>query len=557
MNEKILVTSALPYVNNVPHLGNLIGCLLSADVYSRYQRLVGKNVLFVCGTDEYGTTTEQKAKELGITPRELCNKYHALHTEIYDWFNISFDVFGRTSTDDPVNDKWTHTELCHDIFNDLVDNGFIVEKKLRQLYCTKTNKYLADRFIKGNCPYCKSADQNGDQCDDCGTLYEPFQLTNPYNVAHPDAKLVVKESDELFLKLSAFKQQLIDWWITKKNWSGVANSITKNWLNDQLLDRCITRDLEWGTPVPDTKKFGNKHKNKVFYVWFDAPIGYISITAHARRDWKEWWMNKKTKVVNFMAKDNVPFHSVMFPSTLLGTNKSYNLVDVLSSCDYLNYNGKKFSKSRRIGVFGDDAMTSGFDSDLWRFYLIKIRPENGDSSFKWVDFLDKVNGELVNNFSNLVNRILILTYKNFGKIPEITDQKLFESLDTKYQQTLIEYNEEFTNVRLRNALNKLLEFSSICNEFLNEHSPWNSIKEKKEYAKNTLGVLCHFLVCLSVMSEQFIPNCSDKIQLMLNISHHDLHLRQNEFADRELQKPSIIFKRLKQEDVDKLKEQFD
>ena len=556
MNERILVTSALPYVNNVPHLGNLIGCLLSADVYSRYQRLIGKHVLYVCGTDEYGTTTEAKATELGITPRELCNKYHELHKQIYDWFNISFDVFGRTSTDNPKTDEWTHTKLCHEIFNDLVKNGFIVEKKLRQLYCTKTNKYLADRFIKGTCPYCKANDQNGDQCDNCGILYEPHQLSNPYNVKHRDAKLVLKESDELFLKLSSFKQKLIDWWLTKKNWSGVANNITKNWLNDKLMDRCITRDLDWGTPVPNTEQFGDKYKNKVFYVWFDAPIGYISITANARRNWKDWWMNPTTKIVNFMAKDNVPFHSVMFPSTLLGTKKPYNLVDILSSTDYLSYNGVKFSKSNNIGVFGDDAIDSGINSDIWRFYLIKVRPENGDSSFNWNDFMDKVNGELVNNFSNLVNRVLSLTFKNFGKIPEVDNQKLFNSLNKKYQKILIEYDEEFTKVRLRGALNKFLEFSSTCNEFLNEHEPWKNLKKDKEYARNTLGVLCHFLICLSVMCEQFIPSCSDKIQSILNISHHSLNLRLNEFADTEIQKPSIIFKRLKQEQIDALKEHF-
>ena len=372
---KILITSALPYVNNIPHLGNIIGCVLSADVYARYRRLNNDDVLFICGTDEYGTATETKAKEQNMTPREICNKYHKIHKEIYDWFNINFDIFGRTSNDDPTDTNWSQTKLCHDIFNKLVDNNLIYEKEIEQLYSEDLNKFCADRYIKGTCPTCNYNDANGDQCDKCGKLHAATDLINPYYKLNPEFKLIKKKSSHLFLKLSVLQDELKDWFNRNDgSWTNVADAITKSWLNDDLHDRCITRDLEWGTPVPDTKKFGNKFKDKVFYVWFDAPIGYISITANKLDNWTNWWKNEDVKLVNFMAKDNVPFHSIIFPACLIGTKDNYNLVNTIAAVDYLNYEDKKFSKSNNTGVFGDDAKNSGICSDMWRFHLIRVRP---------------------------------------------------------------------------------------------------------------------------------------------------------------------------------------
>ena len=557
MSNKILITSALPYVNNIPHLGNIIGCVLSADVYARFQRLIGNDVLYICGTDEYGTATETKAKQLGITPREICNKYHNLHKEIYDWFNISFDVFGRTSTDNPKTDNWNQTILCHDIFNDLVNNGYIIEKEIEQLYCSETKQFLADRYIKGTCPYCAYEDANGDQCDGCSKLYATTELINPYYKLNKEYKLEIRKSDHLFLKLGNFKEKLTEWWLqNNKNWSSVANSITKSWLTDDLQDRCITRDLDWGTPVPNTEQYGDKYKDKVFYVWFDAPIGYISITANARNDWKDWWMNPDTTLVNFMAKDNVPFHSIIFPAALIGTGKQYNLVDKLSAIDYLNYEDKKFSKSNNIGVFGDDAMNSGICSDMWRFYLIKSRPENGDSCFTWDDFLNKINGQLVNNFSNLINRILSLTYKNYKEIPEILDTKFFDNLNNEYLSLILSLQDDIAQIKLRDTLNKFLEFSSKCNLFINEHEPWNKMKIDPDNAKNILGILCHFLICLSVIGRPFIPDCCNKIQQFLNIKHDDIILDINKFKNTKINKPDIIFKRIPETEINILKSKF-
>lgn len=556
MGDKVLITSALPYVNNIPHLGNIIGCVLSADVYARYLRLIGKDVLYICGTDEYGTATETKAKELGISPREICNKYHQIHKEIYSWFNISFDIFGRTSTENPKIDEWTQTKLCQEIFKDLVNNGHIVEKEIEQLYCSKTQQFLADRYIKGTCPHCGYKDANGDQCDGCGKIYSSTDLINPYYKLNKDYKLELKKSNHLFLKLGDFKDKLNEWWCKQDGWTNVANSITKSWLADDLHDRCITRDLEWGTPVPNTELFGDKYKNKVFYVWFDAPIGYISITANERNDWKDWWMNSNTELVNFMAKDNVPFHSIIFPATLMGTGRNYNLVSKLSAIDYLNYGDKKFSKSNNIGVFGDDAMKSGICSDLWRYYLIKSRPENNDSYFTWEDFENKINGELVNNFSNLVNRILNLTYQNYKEIPIITDLNLFNELNREYEISLAYYKNEFVNIKLKDALQRFLEFSSKCNTFINNQEPWKKITTHPIDVKNILGILCHFLICLSVMAKPFIPECSDKIQSYMNISYNSLDLEINKFSGSKVNKPKIIFKRISENEIEELKSKY-
>ena len=555
MSEKILITSALPYVNNIPHLGNIIGCVLSADVYARYQRLIGKDVLYICGTDEYGTATETKAKEMGLTPREICNKFHVIHKDIYEWFNINFDIFGRTSTDDPSDVNWPQTKLCQEIFKDLLNNGYIYEKEIEQLYCVELDKFVADRYIKGTCPHCGYEDANGDQCDNCGKLYPATELKNPYYKDNKDYKLEIRRSEHLFLKLSEFEEELTSWWLNTEGWTNIANGITKSWIGD-LQDRCITRDLDWGTPVPDTEQFGDKYKNKVFYVWFDAPIGYISITANGTDEWKYWWMNPNTTLVNFMAKDNVPFHSIIFPATLMGTRKGYKLVDKLSAVDYLNYEDKKFSKSRNIGVFGDDAMNSGICSDLWRFYLIRCRPENGDSYFTWDDFNSKINNELVNNFSNLVNRVLSLTYKYFKEIPKVTNIKLFDQLGDIYGVILNDYKINFARICMKEATSNFLDFSSRCNIFINEEEPWIKIKIDKDYVSNTLGILCHYIICLSIMCSPIMPDCCNKIQSILNISENNFNFEVNKFSGIKINKPEIIFKRISEDEINKLKEKF-
>ncbi|TMS19113.1 Methionine--tRNA ligase, cytoplasmic [Larimichthys crocea] len=362
--RNLLVTSALPYVNNVPHLGNIIGCVLSADVFSRYGRLRDWNVLFVCGTDEYGTATENKAREEGLTPQQICDKYHAVHSSIYKWFQIDFDYFGRTTTE-------KQTEIFS---GDSTSTGFLVEDTVEQLRCESCQRFLADRFVEGTCPHCSYPEARGDQCDKCGRLINAVELREPQCKVCRQTP-VIRSSKHLFLDLPKLETQL-EQWLDKStstgDWTANAKQITRSWLRDGLKPRCITRDLKWGTPVPHPD-----FKEKVFYVWFDAPIGYLSITANYTDKWETWWKNPhQVELYNFMAKDNVPFHSVVFPCSLLGAQDNYTLVNHLVATEYLNYEDTKFSKSRGVGVFGDMAKDTGIPSDVWRFYLL-VRASRG------------------------------------------------------------------------------------------------------------------------------------------------------------------------------------
>jgi methionyl-tRNA synthetase len=325
--RNILITSALPYVNNVPHLGNIIGCVLSGDVYARFCRLRGYNTLYICGTDEYGTATETKAIEEKVSCKELCDKYNALHSQTYKWFQIDFDHFGRTTTPQ-------QTEIAQDIYKKLNQNGHVFEDTVTQLYCEQHQSFLADRFVEGTCPYCGYHDARGDQCDKCGKLLNAIELINPH-CKLDGATPVIKNSKHLFLNLTEQQPALESWFreaCKKGKWSANSETITSNWLKEGLKPRCITRDLKWGTAVPR-----EGYENKVFYVWFDAPIGYPSITATYTKDWEKWWKNpEEVQLYQFMGKDNVPFHTVIFPSTLIGTKENWTLLHHLSTTGKLN-----------------------------------------------------------------------------------------------------------------------------------------------------------------------------------------------------------------------------
>ena len=395
--KKRLITSALPYVNNIPHLGNLMQ-VLSADVFARFCRSRGYETMYICGTDEYGTASETRALQEGVTPRELCDRYHEIHKAIYKWFNIDFDYFGRTST--PLQ-----TEIVQALFKACDDNGYIVEKESEQLYCPECKRFLADRFVSGTCPHCGyDGGARGDQCEKCGTLLDPTELIEP-KCSVCGSTPVLKKTKNLYLNLPKILP-LLDEWMKKASvegfWAKNAIQITSSWIRDGLQERCITRDLKWGIPV---NKPG--YEDKVFYVWFDAPIGYISITANKTKDWEYWWRDpENTELFQFIGKDNIPFHTVVFPSTLLASKEKWTMLYHMSSTEYLNYEGGKFSKSKGIGIFGNDVEETGIPADVWRFYMFYNRPEKSDFTFTWLDFQEKVNKELIGNLSNLVNRTL-------------------------------------------------------------------------------------------------------------------------------------------------------
>jgi methionyl-tRNA synthetase len=539
---KILVTSALPYVNNEPHLGNIIGCVLSADVYARFCRQRGDEVLYICGTDEYGSTTEVKARESGITCQELCDKYHKIHKDIYDHFNISFDYFGRTTTN-------KQTEIAQQIFIDLANNDNLIEKTVQQLYCEEINSFVADRYVKGICPKCMYVDANGDQCDNCSELLNAIELINPYYKLNKNYKLIIKSTDHLFLDLPKLQPKIKEWFNeSSESWSETAKGITRGFCNKDLQERCITRDLKWGTPVPNTEKYGDKYKNKVFYVWFDAPIGYLSITANHINDWESWWKNPDVNLVQFMAKDNVPFHSIIFPGSLIGTGKDWNLVNNIAAVEYLNCvkDGKvvKFSKSNNVGIFGTDVIESNIDVDLWRFYLILNRPEKSDSQFIIDDFKRLVNTEIIANIGNLVNRVLSLTHKNFGIIPEIDIGIGYdEEYILKLKNIIDEYNSHLTNVRLKQGLTSILNIGHLANQYINNCEPWNTIKTNRLKCGNDLHVLSHTVGLISELLYPFLPNTSTKIRNMLNIDNFDTTNLTGQIKSV-INKPEVLFKKI-------------
>ncbi|KAM4699507.1 methionine--tRNA ligase, cytoplasmic isoform 2-T2 [Discoglossus pictus] len=508
--KNILITSALPYVNNVPHLGNIIGSVLSADVYARYCRLRNWNILYICGTDEYGTATETKAMEEGLTPRQICDKYNAVHTAIYKWFRISFDYFGRTTTEQ-------QTIIAQDIFNRLLERNFLLTDTVEQLRCNQCQRFLADRFVEGICPLCNYEEARGDQCDKCGKLINAVELKKPQCKVCKQSP-VIKSSQHLFLDLPKLEERLekfLDQSFATGDWTSNARFITRSWIRDGLKPRCITRDLKWGTPVP-LEGF----KDKVFYVWFDAPIGYISITANYTDQWEKWWKNpQQVQLYNFMAKDNVPFHSVIFPSCLLGAEDNYTIVNTLIATEYLNYEDGKFSKSRGVGVFGDMAQDTGIPADIWRFYLLYLRPEGQDSAFSWSDLMLKNNSELLNNLGNFVNRAGMFVQKFFnGCVPEMElipeDKKLLAQVTAELRQ----YNQLLEKVRIRDALRSILNISRHGNQYIQVNEPWKRIKgnqQDQKRAGTVTGVAVNMAALLSVMLQPYMPTISTVIQEQL------------------------------------------
>lgn len=510
MNRR-LITSALPYVNNIPHLGNLIQ-MLSGDVFARFCRNKGYDTLYICGTDEYGTATETKAIEEKKTPRELCDYYYQEHTKIYDWFHINFDKFGRTSNEQC-------TEITQALFNDLDEAGYIKEHVNQQLFCPKCNMYLADRYVDGTCPKCGSTKARGDQCDDCGSLLDPIELKDPK--CHTCGSTPeVHETKHLYIDLPNLSKNL-DAWMAKTSvegkWSDNAINITKAWIRDGLNERAITRDLKWGIPVP---KAG--YEDKVFYVWFNAPIGYMSITkqladelkAEGKNtfDWKSWWNPSESEeakgkehveLFQFIGKDNIPFHTVIFPSTLLGSPHDWTKLFHMSSTEYMNYEDGKFSKSRGVGVFGTDAIETGIPADAWRFYIFYNRPEKQDFQFTWKDFMEKMNSELIGNLGNLVNRTLLFVNRYFeGNIPDApVDEELWAQV--RDLEAKITENLEWAN--LKDAFRQCFEISDICNKKFQAAEPWKTRESDPAACAKLIHNLCYVIKDLMIMMNPYMP----------------------------------------------------
>lgn len=560
--RNILITSALPYVNNVPHLGNIIGCVLSGDVFARYGRIRGYNVIYICGTDEYGTATETKAYEENLelyksdvraACQAVCDKYHKKHKDVYDWFQISTDHFGRTSTNE-------QTEVVHEIFHGLDKHGCWIEKDVEQLFSPKLDKFLADRFVEGTCPKCSYDDARGDQCDKCGQLINAIELINPrckFTGCTPEKRT----SRHLFLDLPKLEAEIkTHLEAVIPNWSHNAKSIVETWLKKGLEPRCMTRDLKWGIKVP---KEGFDHK--VFYVWFDAPIGYPSITACYTKEWRKWWFNSQTPVeyFQFMGKDNVPFHSVMWHAYLIGSKMNWKLVDNIQGTEYLNYENGKFSKSRGVGVFGNQAKETDIPSDVWRFYLIYVRPEMQDTEFQWVDFQTKNNSELLNNLGNFVNRALTFVGKFYDrKVPVAQMNGTMRAWCAEVEELLQEYFVKMENNDQRDALRIILSISKLGNKLIQVWQPWVKVKSKNESERNEAAacVMLSANLCVLICSllEPFMPFTSIEIARQLSLSRREVpgHFGRYLPEGHQIYGATPLFKKITDEEIKEYREKF-
>ncbi|KAG0956359.1 hypothetical protein G6F32_002092 [Rhizopus arrhizus] len=508
--RNVMITSALPYVNNVPHLGNIIGSTLSADVFARYCRARGYNTAYFCGTDEYGTATETKALEDGVSCQELCDKYNAIHSEVYEWFDLSFDHFGRTTTE-------RQTEIVQDMFWKNYKNGNVTKESMIQLYCENCQRFLADRYVEGICPLCQYNDARGDQCDACGKLLNATELVEP-RCKLDGNRPIIRESNHLFLDLSKLQPVIEERFkksSTEGGWSANGINITQSWLKEGLKPRCITRDLKWGVPVPL-----EGYEDKVFYVWFDAPIGYPSITANYTDEWEKWWKNpEQVKLYQFMGKDNVPFHSVIFPGNQMGTGENWTMVNHISTCEYLNYEGGKFSKSRNVGVFGNNAKDTGIPPSVWRYYLLSVRPETSDSMFTWNEFITKNNSELLNNFGNFVNRAIRFIFAKYdGVIPKADFSGPLETdLIKDVNGLLKQYVEQMEAVKLRAALGTLMTISARGNQYLQEANLSNALfDETRAKCDAVVASAVNLIYLLSGLVSPFMPAVADSMCRQLN-----------------------------------------
>ena len=525
--KKKLITSALPYVNNVPHLGNIIGSVLSADVYARYCRLRGYDTLYICATDEYGTATEIKALESKTTPQEICDKYYQIHKEVYQFFNISFDYFGRTSTPE-------HTQITQKIFLELEQAGYIFEEESEQTYCETDKMFLADRFVEGICPYCEKK-AKGDQCDSCGKLLDAKDLIEP-KCKICQNKPVFKKTKHLYLDLKKLETKLVKFYEVnlKRNDFLVKNArqVVRQWLKNEITEnakkqaRPISRDLKWGVPIPESKTSGKGYKKKVFYVWFDAVLGYISATIkHLPDDWQKWWQSEDTELYQFMAKDNIHFHSILLPAMMLGSSKKWTKLYHLNSSEYLNYENSKFSKSLGVGVFGDDVIEIGLPADLWRFYLLYNRPETSDSVFEWEKFYGQVNTHLVDNLGNLLNRVTVFLAKNFQNKICITEElekknlPLFKEWVSYVEDKEREIGSLLERVELKKALYQIFILAKNANKLFQDREPWKKIKGDKDEVLYLLYLLVALLQDLALMLSPFIPSLAKKILKNLNLTN--------------------------------------
>jgi len=508
-----LITSAIPYINGIKHLGNLIGSQLPADLFARYQRARGHEVLFLCATDEHGTPAELAAAKAGQPVAQYCAEMHELQSKIAAGFRLSFDHFGRSSS------AQNH-RLTQHFAGRLAEAGLIREVAEKQMYSPTDGRYLPDRYIEGTCPNCGFEDARGDQCDNCTKQLDPTDLINPRSTISGATDLEERETKHLYLAQSQMRDQLQAWIDSKTDWPVLTTSIAKKWLNDGdgLQDRGITRDLDWGIPVRKGAQPWPGMEDKVFYVWFDAPIEYIAAAqewqdAGKGSDWERWWRTDKgaqdVTYTQFMGKDNVPFHTLSFPATILGSGEPWKLVDYIKSFNYLNYDGGQFSTSRGRGVFMDQALEI-LPADYWRWWLLSNAPESSDAEFTWDLFQANTNKDLADVLGNFVSRVTKFCRSKFGEtVPEGgawggQEEALIKELDNRLRA----YEGFMESMEVRKAVAELRTIWVAGNEYLQSAAPWSTFKENPQQAGAQTRLALNLIRFYAVVSSPFIPDAA-------------------------------------------------
>ncbi len=502
-DEYVLIGVAWPYANGPLHLGHVAGALLPADIFARYQRMRGRKVLMVSGTDEHGTPITVEARKRGISPKELVDKYHEIIKGEIEALEIKFDLFTRTTTEN-------HVEFVKKFIRRLYERGYVYEREMEIPHCKNCGSYLPDRYIEGTCPYCGYPEARGDQCDNCGALLEPKMLINPKCKICGSTEIEFVNRKHLFFALSKLQEPLMKWLEGKKWWRPNVINHTMNWVKKGLKDRAITRDIEWGVEVPFPG-----YEDKRIYVWFDALLGYISASIeYSKRKgdpdyWKNFWKNEKAKTYFFMGKDNIPFHTIIFPAMLMAHGEYVLPYDVPAN-EYLLLKGEKFSTSRGIAFWVSDFLKE-FDVESIRYYLSATMPETRDSSISMYDFIRKNNDELVANIGNFIHRVLYFTYTRFSEVPEPgelseRDKEVLEEIRRIY----FEVEELFEKCKLRAALLKASELAHLGNKYLDEMEPWKTIKEDVERTKTTMYVALRIVKALIFALHPFLPSSTQK-----------------------------------------------
>jgi methionyl-tRNA synthetase len=562
---RILITSALPYINGVKHLGNLAGSQLPADVYARFKRSQGHEVLYICATDEHGTPAELAAAEAGQDVFTYCEEQHAIQHRVGRGFGLSWDFFGRSSS--PQNH-----ELTQHFANVLEDNGYIEERTDRMIYSVADKRFLPDRYVEGTCPHCGHRPARGDQCDNCGRLLDPTDLIEPYSVISGSTELEVRETRHLYLQQTKQADAIRAWIDSKADWPTLARSIAYKHLDEGLIDRGITRDLAWGVPVTRGGQPRTGFETKVFYVWFDAPIEYIAATKEwsdaGGGDWQRWWRTDKgaedVRYVEFMGKDNVAFHTVSFPATVMGSGEPWKLVDTLKAFNWLNWYGGKFSTSQKRGVFMDVALEL-LPPDLWRWYLTANSPEGSDTAFTWEQFQSAVNRDLADVLGNFVNRILKFCETRFDAVvpaggePGELERRLYADVSAR----LADLTANLEAMEFRKSAQELRALWVLGNEYLTEAAPWTAIKSDPQRAAVIVRTGINLVALFARVSAPFIPFSAETTALAVGEGYPspwpsaDGALELSRIpAGRPVKAPEVLFRKLEDSQIEEWKARF-